>query len=463
MFVTDLDFKQILDRFYQENKYDFMLLFVSSFDINDLNIIHEIINNDQRIDCITGSNICFFYFIEDEPTAMNQKIVRWVRNTPKGVSLYGERIRITIKTTNEICQEFGILRSYLPAFILIPRDKYKEPQIFSVHNYNDFESFISPLNNLHSYIEDRDKIFSEYHQEKERIISEYNKNRARTLVTLSDVENRTKDRIFWEYKINQLVNTKTIELSNGNIIAANNIEQKIATYRKRLNDYPELVECGYDETVPYPQKELDNLHYPEERLNEIKLKQIENLNLELNSHEGEYIIEQLEKNSGYHIAVEKIFELVRTKKVRIDRLLQNIRNEIKKHGFDVFISCKSQDYPLAHELYDYLKENGFIPFIADYSIKEVGIDQYTAVIGEVINVSNNMIVFATNVDYLETSYVKAEWHAFINDINTGYKPNAKIVSILSSDIYTHNLPLWLRDKQSFTIENYKQDLINFLR
>ena len=151
-----------------------------------------------------------------------------------------------------------------------------------------------------------------------------------------------------------------------------------------------------------------------------------------------------------------------TRGEKLSKILEKTRHETHERRFDVFISCKSQDYSLAHELYDFLVSNGFKPFLADTSIKEVGIDQYTALIGDVINVCQDMIVIATDVCYLETPYVAAEWHAFINDINTGHKPNAKIVGILSPEIKVHMLPSWLRDKQCLTTENYKFDLIPFL-
>lgn len=50
----------------------------------------------------------------------------------------------------------------------------------------------------------------------------------------------------------------------------------------------------------------------------------------------------------------------------------------------------------------------------------------------------------------------------VNDKNTGRKPNSKIVTILSSRINIYNIPIWLRDKQSFTTENYKNYLLSFL-
>jgi hypothetical protein len=39
MFVTPLNFEQVLNRFYNQGKYDLMLLFVSSFDGNDRAIL----------------------------------------------------------------------------------------------------------------------------------------------------------------------------------------------------------------------------------------------------------------------------------------------------------------------------------------------------------------------------------------------------------------------------------------
>jgi hypothetical protein len=69
-----------------------------------------------------------------------------------------------------------------------------------------------------------------------------------------------------------------------------------------------------------------------------------------------------------------------------------------------------------------------------------------------------MIVFASNPDYIKTSYVTAEWEAFVHDINSDHKPNGKLVTILTPDIEVRSLPAWLRNKQSFTTENYKEHL-----
>ena len=171
MFVTTLNFSQVLERFYQENKYDFLLLFVSSFDGNDKEILKQVVDNAKRIDKITGERICFFYFVQDLFDSMNEKITRCVRNLPNWQPLYGEGVSITMETSDDICSHFGLLRSYLPAFILVPKNRREEPQIISIKDYQDLESLLSPLNTLNSYLFDRERIISDYKCKKQNFRS----------------------------------------------------------------------------------------------------------------------------------------------------------------------------------------------------------------------------------------------------------------------------------------------------
>ena len=441
MYVTPLYFEQVLDRFYNQIKYELMLLFVSSFDGNDRSILKGIVDNAKRIDRITGDRICFFYFIKDAYDGMNESLTRWVKDISEWGPLYGEGVNVTMETADDICRHFGILRSNLPAFILVGKNKREEPQVFSIHDYNDFERFLTPLNILHAYVDDRRSIITRYESKKRG-----------SVITQKQVDERKEQRHLWIVALERLEKKKAKELSLGLTDKTDEREQEIQKFREKLADNPELKLQGEDESIIFPQQELDL----------IRKNSIERLNVSLNTSDGERMIDDMASAHGYFNTVLKIWEAVRSRSARISRIIENIRYQICEHGFDVFISCKSQDYALAHELYDYLVYNGFKPFLADTSIKEVGIDQYTALIGEVINVCQNMIVFATNSDYIETPYVAAEWHTFVNDINTGHKPNAKLVNILAPNIDVHNLPAWLRDKQCFTTENYKDGLIHFL-
>ena len=426
MYVTPLNFEQVLDRFYNQIKYELMLLFVSSFDGNDRSILKGIVDNAKRIDRITGNRICFFYFIKDSYDSMNESLTRWVKDISEWEPLYGEGVNVTMETADDICRHFGILRSNLPAFILVGKDRQEEPLIFSIHDYHDLESFLTPLNILHSYIEDKESILFRYQQDLQKYQNQI-KRREKWTNTLRELEAKREEIVV----LGMAEQTKDCNLG-------------IEKLRERLRESP-------------LQPSEDN---KERDLILLENKTIDRLNMSLNSQTGKSIVEQIQYR--YASVVLEIFNSVGTRGIRLSNILSRIRTEIYEHGFDVFISCKSQDYALAHELYDYLVYNGFKPFLADTSIKEVGIDQYTALIGEVINVCQNMIVFATNSDYIETPYVAAEWHTFVNDINTGHKPNAKLVNILAPNIDINNLPSWLRDKQYFTTENYKDGLIHFL-
>lgn len=341
---------------------------------------------------------------------------------------------------DEICQYFGLLRSYLPAFILIGKDKHNI-RLYSIHDYNDFEAFLTPLNVLHSYTED-----------KERVLKQFQYSRQAGIVTQQEADRRKQIRQSWNDAIQLLQRKQTREETLGLHKKAEARKAEIIKFKNKLNEFPSLEVKGLNESIPYPNNELS----------QIKTHAIQRLDVALNAHQGLSIINNIDSNR-YQEALAEIWDLISSKKVRLSNILEAIRTEINNRGFDIFISCKSQDYAQAHKLYNYLKENGFNPFLANVTIKEVGVDQYTALIGEVLNVCESMIVFATDVNYLLTPYVYAEWNLFVNDINTGRKPTAKIINILSSDINTHNLPSWLRDKQCFTIESYKLDLLPFLK
>lgn len=395
MYVTSLDFNKVLERFYQQTKYDQMLLFVSSFDDRDRYILNGIIENARRIDRILGDRICFFYFVKDRFDDMNDAITRWVREIPDYEPLYGAGVQITMDTADDICRHFRIHRLQLPAFILVDKSRGAAPEIMSVRNYHDLERFLSPLNILNAYIDDRNMLISDYVQ-----------RRSRGAVSQEAV------------------------------------------------DRPDLEVRGCDPSVVYPARELEFT----------RREAIRRLNDALNVRDASGFVDLVDTPTTYSEAVIGVWRKVSGDHERavFDRL-DAIHRAVIEGDFDVFISCKSQDYDSATELYDFLVDNGFKPFLADRSILEIGIDRYTALIGEVIDICRFMIVYASDADYLRTPYVAAEWEAFINDINSGLKPDGKLLTILSPDIKPGDLPLWLRSKQSLTIDNYKDQLLNYLR
>lgn len=467
MYIAKFHFDEVLDWFYCESQYGHMLLFAGGLDISVKNIYESLIKNAKRIDRVLGHRICFFYFVNnhysigDEDNNAVKDFMRVVSSIRDLGPFYDAGLEVNVETTEQICEHFHLYRTDLPAFILISKHREQAPLVYSIHDYDDFEIFLTPINILNSYIEDKNEILSYYESCRQKILSDYNAKRKLTIVSQADALKRRSDIGMWKAKIRKLERQKKV-LPKVDNIAKEQIDIKISELNKKIEENPMLVVCGEDESVPYPQEELDNLRYPDEQLRKIRNNAVERLNIALNSQDGLSLIDSLQDDNAYSAVISRILKKVATRDVRISNIIERIRYEIREFGFDVFISCKSQDYEYAREIYSYLKHNGLRPFLADMSIKEVGIDQYTALIGEVINVCQNMVVFATNVDYLQTPYVVAEWHAFINDINTGHKPNAKIVTVLSPDVDIHSLPAWLRDKQCFTTNDYQDNLVHFL-
>lgn len=136
MYVTPLKFNKVLDWFYSQQDYKFMLLFVSSFDYNDKNIVKEIVDNARRIDRLTGREICFFYFVEERyeigtANAETDDFMHWVMNVKDRAPMYGAGINITMEITDDICRHFNIRYSSLPAFFCLI-EKTRKVVIFSL-------------------------------------------------------------------------------------------------------------------------------------------------------------------------------------------------------------------------------------------------------------------------------------------------------------------------------------------
>ena len=439
MFVTSLKFKELLDRFYNQSTFDFMILFVSSFDYADNHIIRWVVDNAKRIDKITGERICFFYFTEErynnnEPWA--SPISKWVE---KELPLFSIGAKATEETATDICHFFKIERTMLPAFILIGKDVWAEPQLLPISGYEDFEAFLTPLNILHAYIEDYNEI---YHTLKEDVDMDEEK-----------IHHKRIERNIWELttRVFELkAELLAIELKEENDEEIRRFKQgEIFRYREERE---RLEDKLYQER---------NLPAVKDRWQSIKRRTASRINDALHCWEGYDIIEAID--SGFYTeAIICIWKHATQRGRWPSAIYENIRKSVLEKNFDIFISCKSEDYNKARKLQSFLKDHNYNPFLADTSILELGNVHQTALIGEVLDICQTMIVLTTNVEYLNTPYVYAEWTAFVNDMNTGRKANAKLFNIIAPSIDIKKLPMWLRDKQCFTIEGYEDEILPFL-
>ena len=128
-------------------------------------------------------------------------------------------------------------------------------------------------------------------------------------------------------------------------------------------------------------------------------------------------------------------------------------NDIKKAQYDVFISCKSEDYPFAKKVYKYLKELNYNVFLADEELRKKGIAEYGKIIDEALDSATHMIIIASKPEYIESSYVQSEWRTFIEEKRTGRK-TGNIITIINFDV--SSLPISLRQFESFDFKHYSE-------
>ena len=132
--------------------------------------------------------------------------------------------------------------------------------------------------------------------------------------------------------------------------------------------------------------------------------------------------------------------------------------------YDIFISCKSQDYEKAMPIYKWLVDKGYNPFFSPVSLKIAEIQGEPVVFGDEIDdaleEANNMIVFTSNADYVKTGYVKDEWRTFVEEQRAGRK-SGSLITVLDG-INIGDLPIRLRTVQSFTPRNYQEGIQRFL-
>lgn len=135
--------------------------------------------------------------------------------------------------------------------------------------------------------------------------------------------------------------------------------------------------------------------------------------------------------------------------------------------YDVFISCKSQDYNIGRQVYEFLtnhRELNLKVFMADKELRILGESDYGDAIDEALDSSTHLIVVASNVDFLKkktSNYVYYEWHSFSEEIRTGRK-KGNIITILTEDIDKNDLPFALRNCQSFPVTEYSS-IITYLK
>lgn len=128
--------------------------------------------------------------------------------------------------------------------------------------------------------------------------------------------------------------------------------------------------------------------------------------------------------------------------------------------YDVFISCKSEDYKYAEEIYNFLNSNGIYTFLASKELRILGESEYRRAISKVLKDAYHLIVFASNPEYIESAWVEYEWDMFVN-AKLKKKNKGNIVTILK-DVDTDDIPIDLWKYESFKFDEYHDQILQYV-
>ena len=128
--------------------------------------------------------------------------------------------------------------------------------------------------------------------------------------------------------------------------------------------------------------------------------------------------------------------------------------------YDVFISCKSEDYIYAEEIYNSLTDNGIHTFLASKELRNIGDTEYRKAISTAMKSAYHMIVFVSKAEFIDSTWVYYEWDMFVNAMLKGFK-KGQIMTILKG-VNTDRINMDLWKYESFTFENYKEKLMDYV-
>lgn len=128
--------------------------------------------------------------------------------------------------------------------------------------------------------------------------------------------------------------------------------------------------------------------------------------------------------------------------------------------YDVFISCKSEDYQLAEIVYQFLKNNGLNVFLSTKELRKLKDTEYLDAISEALDSAYHLIVLSSTSDNIKSKWVKFEWQTFLNELLSERK-QGQIMTILK-DLDISELPIALRKYESFTIQDFYDRLLPYV-
>lgn len=148
MFVTKtLNVNQIF-RWFDLTTYNYLMLFLPSFNPQDRKIEDYVIDNQMSIDRLTGDMIAYISYDKDIDDSRLNSLFYHIDEC----RLKKEQIKTGIALSEQICDFYSIGQFELPALILI--SKNREYSLYPISSESDMDTYMLPLKTLNSYIKD---------------------------------------------------------------------------------------------------------------------------------------------------------------------------------------------------------------------------------------------------------------------------------------------------------------------
>lgn len=128
--------------------------------------------------------------------------------------------------------------------------------------------------------------------------------------------------------------------------------------------------------------------------------------------------------------------------------------------YDIFITCKSEDYSYAEEIYDFLSNNGLKVFLASKELRKLGESEYRKAISNAMQQAYHLIIFASKPEYIDSTWVYYEWDMFVNAKLKGYKPG-NIITILK-DVKTNEINMDLWKYESLEYDSFQNSILEYV-
>lgn len=128
--------------------------------------------------------------------------------------------------------------------------------------------------------------------------------------------------------------------------------------------------------------------------------------------------------------------------------------------YDVFISCKSEDYVYAEDIYNFLRDNGINAFLTSKELRSLGESEYRKAITSVLKDVEHIIVFASKAEYIDSRWVFYEWDWFVNAKLKGFKQGNIVTILKDTNVNDINADLWKYESLDFN--NFGDTLLRYV-